>query len=418
MKKNLTKNLKIFLLVLTVLCLSGCSMGEVSMDDLLRPPQLSESHKQVQDALKKIIGTAYQPVSPKNGQNRSGITFADLNGDGQNEAICLYIADGQKSVQILILQNYTKDGWQQIGSFSSDATAVDKLEFLDASGDGNQELAVGWGYLTGSGSVLEVLTLGTPMQSLYKGVYTQFVVAGKNSNRIILINSAAASATLLGYQGDKMTTLSSVPVDTRAKSILAMNVNQTDDGNSAVYMDTQLDNQMYGTEVLVISEDTYLENKLLTDASLISDRSLAIICADIDKDGLLEIPQTVAMPGDTDSGYFTYWCRFDGKALKDPLITFTSDAEKFYFECPSGWQNHVLIHPAKSGERTYDLVLRESGQTIYSIRIFTRQEYDQLEKSDWLFVLQTDEKVITIHGNGADGFALNAEQWESLLHTY
>ena len=84
-KPNFKKWISLFLCGCLVLTGSGCSMSEISIDELMRPPQLSESRQQVQSTVSGLLGNAGQIVSPAVGEHRSSINLADLNGDGQNE---------------------------------------------------------------------------------------------------------------------------------------------------------------------------------------------------------------------------------------------------------------------------------------------------------------------------------------------
>lgn len=400
--------------------LTGCSFTETSVEELMRPPQLSESRKQIQEALTGLIGTGYALTSPKSGADRSGITMADLDGDDINEAVCLYTAGTPSLVHVLVLK-WTGDTWQKLGQYDSDATTVEKLEFADITGDGVSEIIVGWGYLTGSDHVMEILKIQQNMLSLHKELYHQFVIAGRNENRIVLLNTTGASAVLLGYKDNKVTSLSSVPLDARVRSILALEVSKTTAGASAVYVDTQLSNQMYATEVLVINDEDYLENKLFTGEHMLGDRPIAVKCTDINGDSIPEIPQAVPMTEKKNAAYYTYWFSFDGTRLSKPTITFTSAAEQFYFEYPENWIDKISVTKDEQSERTYHFVLNRNGKTIYMLRVFTPSEYQELSPTEaWTTVIESTDKIIAWQQSTAspEQYALSGEDWMQSLHIY
>ena len=421
MQKNMFKKigaLCAFIPLMISLC--ACSLTETSIEELMQPPQLSESRKQIQDAVTELVGTAYTLISPKNGADRSGITLFDLDADEQNEAICLYTAGTPALVHVVVLKSV--DGkWKKIGQYDSDATTVDKLEFSDIDGDKTAEIVVGWGYLTGSDHVMEILKIQPDMQSLHKELYNQFVIAGDSANRIVLLNTAGASAVLLGYKDSKVTSLSSVPLDSRAQSILSLQVAKTTKGASAVYVDTQLNNQMYATEVLVISEGEYLENKLFTGEHMLGDRPTAVKCTDINGDGIPEIPQAVAMNSQKNSLYYTYWYSFDGSSLSKPTVTFTSAAEQFYFEYPKNWQGKISVTKDDLSERTYHFVLNRNQKTLYSLRLFTPLEFQEiLPNEEWNAVIESTDKVVAWQAGNAspEQYALSADEWAAALKVY
>ncbi|MBR5782981.1 MAG: hypothetical protein IKY33_02005 [Clostridia bacterium] len=415
-----TKKFKKIILSVIALCLcmamNGCSMGDISIEDLMRPPQLTESRLQVQNTIDDLLGTSYELVAPSGGDNRNDINLADLDSDGQTEAICLYTADETKVVSILILQK-ADDNWKELGRYTSDATGVEKLSFCDMTGDGTKELIVGWNYLTGSDRTLQILEPRAHLRSLYKGKYTQYVLM-EDGPRIVCIDLSNASASLLVYKDLRITSLSSVPIDERIVSLTQLTVSATTAGNPAVYMDAQLEDQNYHTEILVVNSDNYLENKLLTGEGLGADRPLGLRCTDIDGDGIPEVPRCTAMEDTEGASYFTHWCKFDGSSLKEPLTTFTSSADRFYVVYPDNWVGKVMVWQDAKVQRLYHFVNR-SHETLYSLRVFTLTEFSQVHPGDgWISITQNEDTVIAYRYGSADDITFTTAQWAEALHTY
>ena len=410
----------ISLLLAAVLCLSasGCSMSEVTTDELMRPPQLSQSRQQVQTAINKLLGGAQTLVAPSGGEHRSSINLADLNGDGQNEAICFCVNAQSKQIEVIVLQK-KEDSWQQRGKFASDATAVERLEITDLNGDGLSELIIGWSYLAGSERTLQVLRLSdNALFSLYNNRCSQYQLIEKPSPRIISIDLSGHAASLLGYKGHKFASLSSVPIDPRIMNFTAVTTAKTTLGQPAVYLDAQLEDQSYHTEILVIAEEEYLENKLFTDGGGVH-RALNIRCADIDADGLPEVPQCAAMEQGEGAGYYTYWSKFDGKQLLEPLTTFTAPTDSFYFVYPEHWIEKVFVRQDSTLQRLYHFVT-PSGQALYSLRLFTPTEFSEIHPSEgWILLSESADKVIAYKKDEfADKRPFSKEAWAAAVHTY
>ncbi len=418
MKRNLLKKCILFLLC-GCLCLQlcGCSLTDTSIDELMRPPQLSESRQQVQQALQTVLGTSYQLIAPSGGDYRSNINLQDLDGDGQNEAICFFTAGGIQLLDVLVLQKKESE-WVQWGRFSSDATNVERLDFADLNGDGTKELVIGWSYLTGSEKLMEILQLDKErLSSRYKEKYSRFATLGE---QVVVIDQSAAAATLLGFLDRKLTSLSSVPIDSRITAFAAITVGKTTAGNPAVYLDAQLEDRTYHTEVLVINGEKYLENKLLTEEALRCDRPWGIRCTDIDGDGVPEIPRTEPMGNGDSAAYYTHWSDFDGSKLSEPLITYTSVSDQFYLEYPAHWQGKVFVRQDSKMQRLYHFINRK-GEILYSLRAFTVTEYSQISASDgWIALIESTDKVIAYKTGAvaADQFAFTTAQWAAALHTY
>lgn len=189
MKKTYLKKW-ISLLSAVIVCLSasGCAMSEVSTDELMRPPQLSQSRQQVQSAINKLLGGTQTLVAPSGGEHRSSINLADLDGDGQNEAICFCVNAESKLIEVILLQK-VGDSWQQRGKFSSDATTVDRLDVADLDQDGVAELIIGWSYLAGGEHTLQVLQLSKKsLLSIYNNRCTQYKLLQRKKPRIVSID--------------------------------------------------------------------------------------------------------------------------------------------------------------------------------------------------------------------------------------
>lgn len=418
MKQHLFKKC-ISILLCGCLCLGlcSCSLTDTSIDELMRPPQLSQSRQQVQQAIERILGTSYQLISPSGGNHRSGINLEDLDGDRQNEAICFLTAGDVQLLDVLVLQK-SQDGWKQLGRFSSDATAVDKVEFADLNVDGSMELIIGWSYLTGSEKIMEILQLeNDDLSSKYKEKYSQFAIAGKQA---VVIDQSADAATLLGYHNNKIISLSSVPIDPQITSFTALTVAETAKGDPAVYMDTQLEEGTYHTEILVINGGKYLENKLFTEEALRVERPYSIRCTDINGDGIPEVPNTVPMENGDVTAYYTTWAAYDGTALATPLITYTSASDQFYLEYPEHWRGKIFVRQDSKMQRLYHFI-NQKDEILYSLRVFTVTEYTQTDTEDgWITLIESTDKVIAykIGNTSAGDCALSTAEWAAALHTY
>lgn len=420
MKKLHFKKCIILLLTVALMMTScGCSMSEISIDELMRPPQLSQSRQQVQSTLSELLGGSGQLIAPSGGKHRNSINLADLNNDGQNEAICFFAEADSKLISVLLLQKQEKE-WKEAGRLASDATGVDKLEIADLDRDGTAELIVGWSYLTGSERTLEILrTKEQKLTSLYRERYSQFEVINDTHAHIISVDLIGDAATLLSYKGHKVASLSSVAIDPRIVSFTAVTVSKTSAGQPAVYLDAQLEDQSYHTEILAINNQQYLENKLFTNEGSGANRPLNIRCTDIDSDGIPEVPRCAAMEQGESTSYYTYWSKYDGSVLLEPLTTFTSTADSFYFVYPESWIDTVFVRQDSTMPRLYHFV-NGRAETLYSLRVFTLNEFSQIHPSEgWVSITESTDKVIAYKNEAAaQKRPFSTVDWASAIHTY
>ncbi len=415
MKQNLLKKcIGLVLCVSLALSTCACSLTDTSIDELMRPPQLTQSRQQVQQAIQELLGTSYQLIAPAGGEHRSSINLQDLDNDGQNEAICFFTIGDIQLLDVLVLRKQGKE-WVRWGRFSSDATKVEQLAFTDLNEDGITELVVGWSYLTGSEKLMEVLQLGDDkLSSKYKQKHTRFAIA---DGQVVVIEQGAA--TLLGHKKTKITSLSSVSMAPDITSFTALTVS-TADGNPAIYLDVQTEDHSFHTEVLVIKSKKYLENKLFTEEALYRTRPYNVHCTDIDNDGVPEVPNTRVMENGDSSAYYTEWSDFDGATLSAPLVTYTAASDQFYLVYPDKWRGEIFVRQDSKMQRLYHFI-NKKDDILYSLRVFTVTEYSQIYVSEgWVTLVESTDKVIAYRkGDVSDEkFALTTAEWGKALRTY
>ena len=208
-----------------------------------------------------------------------------------------------------------------------------------------------------------------------------------------------------------------MPIDQRITSFVQLLVSQTGEG-PAIYIDAQLEDQTYHTEILIVNSKNYLENKLFTGEGNSADRPLSLRCADIDGDGAIEVPRCAAMEEAEGACYFTYWCKFERGELTHPLTTFTGTADRFYFIYPDAWIGKILVRQDSKLQRLYHFV-NQKYETVYSLRVFTATEFSQVHPDEsWITIIQSDDTVIAYRKGSADDVTLSTAEWTQALNIY
>ena len=90
-----------------VFALTGCSgvLSGTVTDDLLRAPQGDAAQSAVQTALNAYLGETLQLKYPRGGAEPDPVIFADLDGDGAEEAAVLYTAESKgQNVHLSVLE--------------------------------------------------------------------------------------------------------------------------------------------------------------------------------------------------------------------------------------------------------------------------------------------------------------------------
>lgn len=402
--------MKRFLLLLIgslTLLLTGCSFAGGEMSALLTPPALSVGREALNKAIKNTIGEEYELVYPLAGSYRTGIISVDLNSDGETEGVCFYRptrSDGKLS--FLVMQNQSGN-WTLLCKVESEAASVGRVAFGDLDANGISEIVVGWQYLSDAEGSYNVYSMENGEAVSYQtGLYTRFIMMEGEPARLLVMsrNSAtkAVTASLIGAENGVIGLVNTVAMYGRAVDYLALTSAVTSENDQAVYVDEQLENGQYFTEVLAIDEQGRLTNELLNQPEASSLRYTAISCQDIDHDGVPEIPVEEALPSYLRSGveehlYLICWNSFDGKTLTPVSHSFVDVTEGFSVDYPDDWYGKVTVERAEDENRSFVFKTVE-GEALFTIRVCSLTEYTESQaEAGWSKLYSDSDHVYIIY---------------------
>lgn len=397
------KKLKLCACVLAVLLLlSSCSISRFDTDSMLVPPQMNAVNQQIKKALSSEIGSAYELVYPKSGDYQNAIIAIDLNGNGVNEAICFYNSGQDKKIGFMILENQN-DRWVAKTKISSDSKAIDRVDFFDYDGDGTKEIIMGWQYLQSDEKALEIYNYNdSDVKSIFTGLYTNFIVF-KNSVITISRNTTGktSTASLVGKRGKIVDILGTASLNSSITAITQVQSSKISNEYSVVYIDEQLENSLFTTEILTINSSGDLSN-ISTRISSLTTRNTAINCTDINGNGIYDIPVEKAFPsyknGDkTENLYYYEWYGI-GKTTEPQLIlnAYSSANEKFLITLPNEWIGSITVQKDSANDREihFYMIGDEGNLPMFSFRVFSQQEFsDQIRSLGWYSVAEANENV-------------------------
>ncbi len=411
--------------------LFGCTPSVTGVDNLMRPPKLSGENAGIQEAFERA--TANRTVkmkTPTTGDYRSAYVLYDLDADGVSEVITFYCdADDETAVYMHVLDR-KDDRWESVADIKGKGSEVDKIDFCDMNGDGVCEIVVCWSLFESRGS--KILTIYTSafgenngaIRELVSEPFSQMIHMDMNADG----NDEVLLLTITSQNEKNRTTARILMMDTdfgiycpgsielvpalRVSSLQCQKAEKASDMPAAVFADCVIDENTAVTEV--IYWDTAgmclcapLTKNNLSDAPRTA-RSAGLASADIDRDGLPEIPTTEplanasSLNGEEEQPLeLTVWLGFDGKQLQETqscLMIYSSsylfrfskeEAESvtvvnnipdrtctFYQTEPDGSRGNILfeliVFPTTEHARrrpSDDMVLAESGALTYVCRI-------------------------------------------------
>ena len=327
---------KILLLLLIVsLLLSGC--GLLTLEELYCLPKRSESYSnlqsQIDDAMEELTYSA-----PLSGDNRQSIQTADLDGDGAEEYLLFAKDDSENPLKILIFSQVAS-GYVLMDTIEGYGFAFDFVEYVQMDDREGLEIVVGRQVsdkLDGAVSVYR-FTSGFARQLLSVG-HASLVCEDLDQDGMeeLLLLTAGVSersngvAVLYDYQNDEMQRSAVSDMSVPIQSFRQIQTSLLDDGSPAVYVTSVGDAGSLVVDMFAV-EDEELKN--LSGAIRIpSVHNYNLFPADMDEDGIIEIPKPVAVPaGDGQQEYILQWYSVGKDGSKQTkLHTFHHQAQGWY----------------------------------------------------------------------------------------
>ncbi len=407
------KKSRLFIALVCILTLlSSCTISNFDANALLTPPQMNAANSQIQKALSAAVGGSFSLVYPKTGNYQNAIITVDITGDGQKEAVCFYIVGNDQKISFTILKQQNNK-WETYGvSQSQSASAIDCVNFFDASGDGKKEIVIGWQYLSGDEKALEVFTCTeNSIESAFTGLYTSLVVFERN---IVTISRNAtgntASATLIGHSMTGVSVIGTAALNNAITGIINIQGATLTEGTNAVFIDEQLESGMFVSELLTVSKFGDISNVTATMGS-VTTRNSTVTCTDVNADGVPDIPVEKLFPSYENAGKvetLAYIDWYDVHEKEPSLImsAYTSANENFIIELPKEWVGAITAQRDAATDRQVHFYMQgdEGNVPMFSVRVFSQQEFSEdIQSLGWSPIEKSNENVYAFKQNNSEG---------------
>ena len=180
-------------ILLLAVIFSGCSDSLSGNTDIMRPPRVTGDKAGIQNLIEMQAGGKYIYKYPQSGEYRSAITMKDIDGDGTDEAIAIFVTNSdQNTIQIMFMKEI--DGiWSSMGCYSCNCSGVKNIMFADLNGDGVLETLIGFSnYGTNSNQLIMYYMKNNSMEYLsINKPYTDILIddfTGSGMDEIMLLS--------------------------------------------------------------------------------------------------------------------------------------------------------------------------------------------------------------------------------------
>lgn len=371
------------LLALLAAALTGCGFSDDSVEELFTLPRMVEEYTGLTQELEALITQGYEYASPTGGRNIQSVQMADLDGDGQQEALAFFrMSSDEKPLKIFVFK-IEGDSYARYCTIESSGTAIDSVYYQDLNGDGRRELIVGW-RISAEVQTVAVYTVAREPVALMSSGYTRFTIQDLNGDGIpsllVLCTDADSQpvAEFYGWQDEQMgvayrCVLSSTMASVNRGSLVS---GRLDADTPALYI-TGVDEQgMAATDILVFRQDLGLVNLALSGSSTGVSNAVfpyrQLLPQDINGDGIIELPSpdTSWTAEQTDGLVSWLCCNGDGQ-LSTVAKTYHSLSCGWYFTIPESWWDWSVETATTSISNENQFSLAINGDPVLSLYTIT-----------------------------------------------
>lgn len=437
MKKVRRVSLAVMMLVLCVM-LSGCLIR--SAEELYALPEQSAEYRELQSVIyTQITDTQYS--SPLSGTNQQPVQMADLDGDGQNEAIVFANTGGSRPLKVFIFDRINGT-YQNTCVIEGDGTAFDRVEYAQLDGTGGLEIVVG---RLVSNQILQSISAysfsGGQMKELLSANYSEFVISdldGNQNDDLFLLRLDAEARTGYGelYRcvDSEMVREPEASLSLGISAVRHINCGDLADGRRAVFVGGMLEGGGVITDIFTFrSNGRFVSISSQTDLQLSSlpVRGYSVYSADVDSDGYIELPHVVKLPGAAavdeieDAYYMIRWYNYEpsvGLTLK--ASTYHNFSGGWFLRLPDKMGRKFIVSRGTEESGVRGLVFSanngndETGEMMFTMYAFSGSDRNLLAGQRERFILGTKSETTFAAklGPAAQTIGLTQEELTSMFN--
>lgn len=345
--------------------LAGCS-GASSPEELFALPQPPENYQNLSQKITEVLSaTGGESIAPKTGSNTQTVQLQDLDGDGvQESAVAFFQVSGdEKPLKIYIFRLQEDDSYALSTVIEGLGTGINSVAYENVGGGPEKELIVAWQIST-TDHTLGVYSLSGAegIELLWVERYNRFRIADLDEDgerEIVALTLKAGEeeidrADFYDYDGVSLTRKESVPLSMGITEIRMVRGGALRGGTPAVFVTSSFGESPQGqvVDVLACREGTFT-NVTLDPETVFSTGTVrsytAVSGADINGDGILELPRPKALPvynrtAVSEEFWILDWLQFDleGETSR-ALTTYHNVTDGWYFSLPDGWGQRLTL---------------------------------------------------------------------------
>ena len=421
------------LLAALVVSLCGCFLDPAEY--LYEIPKQPEDYYELQSAIEKAMpeGASYSP--PTAGDNQQAVQFADLDGDGEDEAVVYLKTSGSSPLSGCVFGKRA-DKYALIAKIECAGSSFDHVEYVQIDGAAGYEMIFGRQISDQVTQTLSVYTMrGDTMQELLTANYSEFITTDLDAdgNRDLVLLRADAEqlgvAEYYRWKDDQLLREREASMTTAVTAVKRIITGKMCEDFPAVFVASEFGEGTIVTDIFGLRNGDFvnLTRSEENATGVETVRDYYVYSTDIDADGLIELPRLIAMrelKDDETSKNRSLICWYnllpDGTE-RVKCLTYHNYSAGWYLEIPQQWENtlavsRVAVYGTELGYR-FLLVGKDETAELFSIAAVGGDDAKKLlEQSGWQKLTEKGDMVYLCSlGDGAADIGFNFEALQRMF---
>ena len=366
--------------------LSGCMMT-ASVEDLYALPKLPVEYQALDAQLNAILASGAETTSPTSGANLQSVQMEDLDGDGVQEAVAFLRHNHDERPLKIYIFRALEESYEQAAVIEGSGTSIHTIRYLDMNGDGVKEILVSW-RAGAQVQAMAVYSLGklkpVMLMSTAYARYETLDLNGDDFQELVVLRgeeseTGGSVADYYEWDGAGLVLRSSARLSVTVGELQWMQPGTLENGERAVFVTGRVagveETSRAVTDILVCREGE-LSNIMLSQSTGVSAqiaRFLNIQPADIDGDGVTEIPMPAALlAAQGEEKWKIYWLSVAADGTADQhAITYHNLTDSWYLIIPESWDGRFTVEQKNTNTSEHSTTFYKLSGGKVSEELFT-----------------------------------------------
>ncbi len=325
-----------------VLLLAGCGSGTQS--DIFALPDLPETQRALLETVDQVCLEGFQYAEPRSGVNRYPVQLVDLDGDGEDEGIVFLreIVDTYKTYIYIFEQS--ESVFSLFDIIEGPENDIYTVSYSKMIKDGGYELIVKWGETEDESNAITAhsLTADGMVKTLDISAkqFSISDISGDGENELLAVakRNGAIYADIYAEQSGKISKIDSVILSKHGGEVTRILSGKVSASVNGVFIERETEDGIV-TDVVICKDGEYVN--ILPNGDVCG---VGALCADVNDDGRIELPQETEKNDDTSTDRTYLWRNIDvSGTITETAVTYHSYTDNWYLLLPVSWENTVFV---------------------------------------------------------------------------